>query len=185
MLTSVGCKDTTLVSEICKGFDRLGDAYICIYNPDTAPFWGTSCSRRSAERLLRCGIWASQSCGCRGPSTLTITCYLAKKRNVVTLTSFKPGLPAHGLGNLVRIRGGVEICVGEAHLGLLTVQNTKSRKRKLAAAITHVLNTRGAPSKDFECLRGSMLFAEGQIFGRRANQSMKILSAALPECRVC
>ena len=73
---------------------------------------------------------------------------------------------------------GVEICLGEAHLGLLSVQNTESRKRELAAAITHALDAKGAPSKDFECLRGRMLFAEGQIFGRRANQSMKILSAA-------
>ena len=73
---------------------------------------------------------------------------------------------------------GVEICLGEAHLGLLSVQNTESRKRELAAAITHVLDAKGAPSKDFECLRGRMIFAEGQIFGRRANQSMKILSAA-------
>ena len=47
--------------------------------------------RHSVGRLRRCGISALPFYGCRGRFTLTITYYRAKPKNVVTLTSFKPG----------------------------------------------------------------------------------------------
>ena len=73
---------------------------------------------------------------------------------------------------------GVEICLGESHLGLLSVQNTEARKRELANTIAGILLAGGATAKEFECLRGRLLFAEGQIFGRGANQSFKLVSSA-------
>ena len=73
---------------------------------------------------------------------------------------------------------GVEICLAESHLGLARVQNSEARKRDIAGKITSVLEKGGATSKDFESLRGRLLFAEGQIFGRAACQRMKTLSSA-------
>ena len=59
---------------------------------------------------------------------------------------------------------GVEVCLGESHLGLLSLQNTEARKRELSATISSLLEARGATAKDFECLAG-------RLFLRRAKFS--------------
>ena len=177
--------------------EALGDAYICIHNPDThqaevyqtlvLPFGARPAVQafcRTSAALWHLGItilWL--------PWTVYFDDYVLSgeeeecrhldfiQAGFFQLMGWETSAKDSGFSFTAKALG-VEICLGEAHLGLLAVQNTESSKCELAAAITHVLNTRGAPSKDFECLRGRMLFAEGQIFGRRANQSMKILSAA-------
>ena len=73
---------------------------------------------------------------------------------------------------------GVEVCLGESHLGLLSIQNTEARKRELSEKINIMLEARGATAKDFECLAGRLIFAESQIFGRGAQQRMRVISHA-------
>ncbi|CAE7247216.1 unnamed protein product, partial [Symbiodinium sp. CCMP2456] len=74
---------------------------------------------------------------------------------------------------------GVEICLGEIHLGLLRIQNTESRRRELAATIESLIANGGAHAKELECLRGRLQFAETQIFGRGAVQRMRVISRAM------
>ena len=178
--------------------EALGDAFICIHNPDThqaevyqtlvLPFGARPAVQafcRTSAALWHLGItilwlpWSNyfddyvlsgEDEECRHLDFIQAGFFQLMGWETSSEKDSGFSFTARALG--------VEICLGEAHLGLLSVQNTESRKRELAAAITHVLDTKGAPSKDFECLRGRMLFAEGQIFGRRADQSMKILSAA-------
>ena len=69
---------------------------------------------------------------------------------------------------------GVEISLADAASGLVRVQNTEARKRALSASIDAVLAAKGATSKEFETLRGRLLFAENQIFGRTANRAPRL-----------
>ena len=74
---------------------------------------------------------------------------------------------------------GVEICLDDIRMGLLKVQNTESRKRELAATIETIDANGGAHTKEFECLRGRLQFAESQVFGRGAAQRMRVVSKAM------
>ena len=60
---------------------------------------------------------------------------------------------------------GVEISLADASSGLIRVQKTESRRRALQDSINAVLTTKGAMSREFETLRGRLLFAENQVFG--------------------
>ena len=73
---------------------------------------------------------------------------------------------------------GVEISLADSRAGLFRVCNTQSRKAELAANIASMISDGGASAKAFESLRGRLLFAENQIFGRLACQHMRTLSAA-------
>ena len=73
---------------------------------------------------------------------------------------------------------GVEISLADAASGLVRVQNTEARKRALSASIDAVLAAKGATSREFETLRGRLLFAENQIFGRTANRALREVSHA-------
>ena len=73
---------------------------------------------------------------------------------------------------------GVEIDLAECRLVLVRVCNTEARKRSLSDFITNIIQSGGAPARDFESLRGRLNFAEGQIFGRGANSRMRALAKA-------
>ena len=73
---------------------------------------------------------------------------------------------------------GVEISLADSRAGLFRVCNTQSRKAELAANIASMISDGGAPAKTFESLRGRLLFADNQTFGRLACQHMRTLSAA-------
>ena len=73
---------------------------------------------------------------------------------------------------------GVEINLSDARLGLVYVCNTEARKKSLNEMITNIIHNGGASAREFESLRGRLIFAEGQMFGRSANLRMKVLSRA-------
>ena len=73
---------------------------------------------------------------------------------------------------------GVEISLADSRAGIFSVCNTASRKAELAANITSIISDGGTTAKAFESLRGRLLFAENQVFGRLACQHMRALSAA-------
>ena len=59
----------------------------------------------------------------------------------------------------------VEIDTAECRLGLVKVCNTEARKKSFSDFITNIIQSGGAPARDFESLRGRLNFAEGQILG--------------------
>ena len=68
--------------------------------------------------------------------------------------------------------------MADASSGLIRVQNTESRRRALQESINAVLTGKGAMSREFETLRGRLLFAENQVFGRSANRAFREISSA-------
>ena len=60
----------------------------------------------------------------------------------------------------------------------MKVCNTEARKRSFSDFITNIIQSGGAPARDFDSLRGRLNFAEGQIFGRGANLRMRALAKA-------
>eukprot|EP00439_Symbiodinium_sp_Y106_P001451 s6543_g1.t1 len=76
---------------------------------------------------------------------------------------------------------GVEINLSDSAAGLFKVcntVNTESRQKELASCISHILEQGSALSKDFEILRGRLIFAENQVFGRMACRHMQCISRA-------
>ncbi|CAE7673348.1 unnamed protein product [Symbiodinium sp. CCMP2456] len=73
---------------------------------------------------------------------------------------------------------GVEINLADSAAGLFKVSNTEARQKELSAIISGMLEKGSALSKDFEVLRGRLIFAENQIFGRMACRHMQRISRA-------
>ena len=73
---------------------------------------------------------------------------------------------------------GIEISLADSKLGLVRVQNTEGYRRALCIQIDGILACGHAPAKEFESLRGRLLFAENQVFGREANWAFKSVSKA-------
>ncbi|CAE7276538.1 unnamed protein product [Symbiodinium sp. CCMP2592] len=59
------------------------------------------------------------------------------------------------------------------------VQNTEARKRELVSTIESIVQQGGAHARELECLRGRLQFAESQVFGRGAAQRMRAISKAM------
>ena len=73
---------------------------------------------------------------------------------------------------------GVEINLSDSAAGLFKVCNTAARQRELAASISSILENGSALAKDFEVLRGRLIFAENQVFGRLTCKHMQCISRA-------
>ena len=73
---------------------------------------------------------------------------------------------------------GVEINLSDSAAGLFKVCNTAARQRELAASISDMLEKGSALAKDFEILRGRLIFAENQVFGRLTCEHMQCISRA-------
>ena len=69
---------------------------------------------------------------------------------------------------------GLLINLDEARFGKAQFGNTDSRKRELVDAINEVLQAGALSQKHGQRLRGRLLFAESQIYGRRAVRAMVI-----------
>ena len=71
---------------------------------------------------------------------------------------------------------GLEIDLSEYRLGLVRFQNTESRRSELYEDIKALLTKGTLNPKEGARLRGRMLFAENQLFGRRCLAAMRTLS---------
>ena len=89
-------------------------------------------------------------------------------------------------GAIARILG-VQIDLSESLLGSFTVCNLESRVKELVNTIDDILNRRTLSAAEMRVLRGRLVFAEAQIFGRLAGIHMQQLSRwehAVGESRV-
>ena len=89
-------------------------------------------------------------------------------------------------GAIARILG-VQIDLSESLLGSFTVCNVESRVKELVNTIDDILNRRTLSAAEMRVLRGRLVFAEAQIFGRLAGIHMQQLSRwehAVGESRV-
>ena len=71
---------------------------------------------------------------------------------------------------------GLELNLSDCKLGLVYLQNTEKRKAELAEKLTAIIESGKLHPKDGATVRGRLIFAENQIFGRRAAKSMRTLS---------
>ena len=71
---------------------------------------------------------------------------------------------------------GVQIDMSEAHLGLFSVSNVETRAAELNATISSILERGYLSSAEMRVLRGRLVFAESQIFGRLSGLHMQNLS---------
>jgi hypothetical protein len=80
-----------------------------------------------------------------------------------------------GFDSISRILG-VQIDLGDSHLGAVTISNVASRVRELTATIDELLGRGMMSAAAMRTLRGRLVFAEAQIFGRLTSLHMKQLS---------
>ena len=80
-----------------------------------------------------------------------------------------------GFSSLARILG-VQIDMADSRLGVAVVSNVESRVRELVASIDDILSRDTLSSAEIKVLRGRLVFAEAQIFGRLTGVHMKQLS---------
>ena len=71
---------------------------------------------------------------------------------------------------------GVLIDLGESARGICHVANTANRISELAADLTQVLDEGAITKSQAQRLRGRMLFAESQLFGRCARNCLRVLT---------
>eukprot|EP00435_Cladocopium_sp_Y103_P055201 s3147_g18.t1 len=71
---------------------------------------------------------------------------------------------------------GVQIDLQDAHLGSITISNVESRVRELTASIDEIVSRGSITAAEMKALRGRLVFAESQIFGRLTGIHMKQLS---------
>ena len=72
----------------------------------------------------------------------------------------------------------LSLSFAEIRLGCVVVLNTEHRKRDLCRLLDALIAKGSATSQELTVLRGRLLFADNQIFGRRARQIFAILSKA-------
>ena len=71
---------------------------------------------------------------------------------------------------------GVCIDLSECRLGMVSIFNTEQRKSELGSMIDGLLEKGSTRKGELPTLRGRLLFAENQIFGRICNKQMRTLS---------
>ena len=70
---------------------------------------------------------------------------------------------------------GVQIDLSESDIGVFTVCNFDARVKELVATIDHILSQQTLSAAEMRVLRGRLVFAEAQIFGRIAGLHMQQL----------
>jgi len=78
---------------------------------------------------------------------------------------------------------GLVIDLSDCQLLKCRICNTEERQSELKVFLDEVLASRTLTQKDGERLRGRMIFAEAQIFGRRAAKAMGVLSQHVTKSR--
>ena len=73
---------------------------------------------------------------------------------------------------------GVVVSFRDIKAGLLSVSNTEHRKKNVAALIDKMVNTGSASAHEVAMLRGRLMFADNQVFGRRSRQCFFTLTRA-------
>eukprot|EP00435_Cladocopium_sp_Y103_P032785 s1019_g8.t1 len=80
-----------------------------------------------------------------------------------------------GFGTISRILG-VQVDLSEVHLGAITVSNVESRVKELTMVIDEILKRGKVTAAEMKALRGRLVFAEAQIFGRLTGVHLKQLA---------
>ena len=174
----------------------LDDAYICVYSPaDGAPrafqtlvlpFGARSAVMgfcRTSYAIWRIGVvvfnlhWTVYF----DDFFLVAEIYESKhvdlaQRLLFMVTGWQTsGEKEGGFSSISRILG-VQIDLGDSHLASVTISNVESRVRELTTTIDDLLAKGSMTTAEMRALRGRLVFAEAQIFGRLASVHMKRLS---------
>ena len=176
--------------------DALDDAYICVAGEDGSEPKVYSCS------VLPFGAKSAVQGFCRASNALRYlgarlfnlhwTVYfddffLVESNDLVRHTDFVVSSFFETLGwevtsekdsgflSVGRILG---VCVdlSECRRGMVSVFNTEQRKSELGSTIDMLLEVGSTKKGELPTLRGRLLFAENQIFGRICNKQMRTLS---------
>jgi hypothetical protein len=99
------------------------------------------------------------------------------QRGLFSLLGWETSVDKEAEFSLVAKALGVQISLSDAKSGLLTVGNTQARKEEVGKDIDAVLAGPFVQGSRLVSLRGRLLFAESQVFGRKAALKMKVLSA--------
>eukprot|EP00438_Fugacium_kawagutii_P010732 Skav213183 [mRNA] locus=scaffold11:233828:234958:- [translate_table: standard] len=173
--------------------DALGDAYICVYAPDEGrplayqslvlPFGARSAVMafcRTSYAIWRVGVSVFR---------LHWTVYFddfylvaeSKESRHIDLTqqvlfnllgwdvSSEKEASFHSLTKIL----GIQIDLAESHVGNFKLCNVESRVQDLVSAIDGILAKQTMSTSEMRVLRGRLIFAEAQIFGRLAGKHMK------------
>ena len=174
----------------------LSDAYICVFSPVTGrpeafqslvlPFGARAAVMgfcRASYAIWRIGIvvfslhWTVYF----DDFFLVATVHDSKhvdiaQRLLFQLTGWQTSDEKEGgFDQLSRILG-VQIDLTDSHLGAVTVNNVESRVKELVFTIDGILERGHVSSSEMKALRGRLVFAEAQIFGRLAGVHMRQLS---------
>ena len=71
---------------------------------------------------------------------------------------------------------GVCIDLSEANIMILKLYNTESRKAEIKSSIDEILKRGSLKKGELLSLRGRLVFAENQVFGKTCNVAMRVLS---------
>ena len=175
--------------------EALNDAYICVFDP------GSSQPRAFQSQVLPFGARAAVMGFCRVSYAiwrvgvvifrLHWTVFFDDFYLVASLEESKHVDMAQKLffqligwqvssekeadfGVLARILG-VQIDLNESILGAFTICNVESRVKELVSTIDDILERRSMSSAEMRVLRGRLILAEAQIFGRLAGLHMQQL----------
>ena len=78
---------------------------------------------------------------------------------------------------------GIILDLADCRLGVARISNTEKRRRELHEFITKVLDAGSLSQREGPRLRGRLLFAEAQMFGRRSVKAMGALSQHIHSAR--
>ena len=189
--------------QLCVSEDGLNDSYLAVYEPQTRktlvygqyvlPFG--ACASVHAFCRTSYAMW---KVGIRGLKILWSTyfddyvvfCREEERQHVEsTVNMFFQLLgwmisedKAHAFSGVAKALGLV-IDLSDCKFLKCYIRNTQERQDELKTFIDEVLLSRTLTQKDGERLRGRLLFAEAQIFGRRATKAMGVLSEHVTKSR--
>ena len=177
--------------------DALQDAFLCVWNCETSRPEAFQC------RVLPFGARAAVQAFCRASHALwflgTVIFKLhwsvyfddffliegkpQSRHTGMVVTSFFTMLgwdvsdeKDAGFLTVARVLG-VCIDLSDTKSGLVSVYNTDARKSEIRDSIDKLLETGAYRRGELLTLRGRLLFAENQIFGKSCNVAMKIVSS--------
>ena len=189
--------------QLCVSEDGLNDSYLAVYDPQTRktlvygqyvlPFG--ACASVHAFCRTSYAMW---KVGIRGLKILWSTyfddyvvfCREEEHQHVESTVNMYFQLlgwmisedKAHAFSGVTKALGLV-IDLSDCKFLKCYICNTQERQDELKTFIDEVLLSRTLTQKDGERLRGRLLFAEAQVFGRRATKAMGVLSEHVTKSR--
>lgn len=176
--------------------EALGDAYICVYSPEDGsprafqtlvlPFGARAAVMgfcRTSYAIWRIGVVVFNLHWTVYFDDFFLVAEVHEARHIdlaqqllFLVTGWQTSDEKEGGFDSISRILGVQINLGDSHLGAVTISNVASRVRELTATIDELLGRGLMSAAEMRTLRGRLVFAEAQIFGRLTSVHMKRLS---------